>query len=172
MPEFDVITFGETMIRLSPPNCGRLESCDSLDLRIGGAESNTAVALSRLERRVAWWSKLVDNPLGRRIENEIRRWGVDTSQGIWADSGRVGVYFIEYGAKPRPHHVYYDRADSAISKLESAEVDWNHLARAKHLHLTGITPALSESCAAVVSQAVTEARERGITDRKSTRLNS
>ena len=101
----DVITFGETMIRLSPPAFGRLENATSLDLRIGGSESNTAVAMSRLGRSVSWWSKLVNNPLGRLIDGRIRAAGVDTSSVLWVDSGRVGVYFIEFGAPPRPHSI-------------------------------------------------------------------
>src|ERR1041385_4174525 len=72
-PQFDVVTFGETMLRLSAPGFSRLEEAVSLDVRIGGSESNTAVALARLGLRAAWWSKLPANPLGRRIENEIDR---------------------------------------------------------------------------------------------------
>src|SRR5438552_2773009 len=117
MPPFDVITFGETMIRLSPPNHQRLESTDSLDFRVGGSESNTAVGLARLGRKVSWWSRLPNSPLGRRVAMDIGKWGVDTSNVLWTESGRVGVYFIEFGSPPRPHHVYYDRADSAISQL-------------------------------------------------------
>jgi 2-dehydro-3-deoxygluconokinase len=71
--KFDVVTFGETMLRLSAPGFGRLEEATSLDVRIGGSESNTAVALARLGLRAAWWSKLPANPMGRRIESEIRR---------------------------------------------------------------------------------------------------
>src|SRR5215467_10187319 len=115
MPSFDVVTFGETMLRLSPPGPGRIEMADTLEVRVGGSESNTAVALKQLGRSVSWWSKLVDDPLGRRICEDIRRWGVDVSSVIWANSGKTGLYFVEFGAKPRPHQVYYDRAGSAAS---------------------------------------------------------
>jgi 2-dehydro-3-deoxygluconokinase len=162
MPSFDVITFGETMLRLSPPGHSRLEATEILECRVGGSESNTAVALARLGRRVAWWSKLPSTPLGRKIEASIRRWGVDTSLILWTPSGRVGVYFIEFGATPRPHQVYYDRADSAVTTLTPDEVDWSLLDGSRHLHLTGITPALSESCAATVERAGQEARARGL----------
>ncbi len=158
----DVITFGETMIRLSPPGRERLESSETLEYRIGGSESNTAIALARLGRRTAWWSRLVSNAPGRKIASEIARWGVDTSLILWTSTGRVGVYFIEFGAPPRPHNVTYDRANSAVSLLTPDMFDWTHLERARHLHLTGITVALSESCAATVLHAAQEARRRGL----------
>lgn len=160
---WDVVTFGETMIRLNPPGKARLESADSLELRVGGSESNTACALARLGRRVRWWSKLPANPLGRRIEQSIRRWGVDTSLTLWEENGRAGLYFIEFGSPPRPHCITYDRAGSSASRLDPGEVDWDHLHDARHLHLTGITPALSASCAATVLQAAQLAESKGLT---------
>jgi 2-dehydro-3-deoxygluconokinase len=163
MARFDVITFGETMIRLSPPDHGRLETAASLDIRLGGSESNTAIALSRLGRKVSWWSRLPTSPLGRRVAMDIGRWGVDTSNVLWTDTGRVGVYFIEFGSPPRPHHVYYDRADSAVSRLDPELVDWTHLDSGRHLHVTGITAALSEGCLRTVERAIREAKQRGMT---------
>jgi 2-dehydro-3-deoxygluconokinase len=162
MPAIDVVTFGETMIRLSPPNHQRLEAADSLDCRVGGSESNTAVALSRLGRQVSWWSKLPDNTLGQKVVSSVRRWGVETDQVIWSDSGRAGIYFIEFGSLPRAHQVHYDRAHSAISTLHHDEVDWPRVHLARHLHVTGITAALSESCAETVAHAVNDARTRGM----------
>src|ERR1041385_7478328 len=101
--EYDVLTFGETMLRLSAPGFGRLEEADTLEVRIGGSESNTAVALARLGLRAARGGKLAANPLGRRIENEIRRWGVDTSGVLWDESpgARAGLYFLDFGLPPR-----------------------------------------------------------------------
>jgi 2-dehydro-3-deoxygluconokinase len=159
----DVITFGETMLRLSAPGFSRLEEAISLDVRIGGSESNTAVALARLGLRAAWWSKLPANPLGRRIENEIRRWGVDTSEVLWdeAPDARAGVYFLDFGLAPRGIDVYYDRAASAASKITALEVEETLISRARLLHLTGITPALSPYCAKAVARALTIAREAG-----------
>ncbi len=162
MPLFDVVTFGETMIRLSPPDRARLEVTSTLDIRIGGSESNTAVGLARLGRKVSWWSRLPGTPLGRKVAMDIGKWGVDTSNVLWTDSGRVGVYFIEFGSPPRPHHVYYDRADSVVSHLTPDMVDWSHLDHARHLHVTGITAALSEGCARTVEKAILEARRRGM----------
>jgi 2-dehydro-3-deoxygluconokinase len=159
----DVVTFGETMLRLSAPGFSRLEEADTLDVRIGGSESNTAVALARLGLRVAWWSKLPANPLGRRIENEIRRWGVTTSDVIWDDSpaARAGLYFLDFGLPPRGIDVFYDRAASSASKITAAEIDAERIASARLLHLTGITPALSPYCVKAVARAMAIAKESG-----------
>ena len=159
---FDVVTFGETMIRLNPPGFQRLEQAGSLEVQVGGSESNTAVALARLGRRVAWWSRLPRNPLGRRIESEVRRWGVDTSHVIW-DDHRAGVYFVEFGVPPRPHEITYDRVDSAASHISKADVGEAILRTARHLHVTGITAALSPSCAEAVLVAAQSARKAGLT---------
>ena len=95
----EVITFGEAMVRLTPPDKRRLEQAYSLDVEIGGAELNTAVGLSRLGRRAAWVSRLTNNPLGRLIANRAREAGV-YEQVLFTDSDRVGVYFLEQGAAP------------------------------------------------------------------------
>ncbi len=163
MPQYEIVTFGETMIRLSPPHHGKLEVAESLDFRTGGSESNTAVALSRLGRTVSWWSKLPKNPLGRKIAMNIGKWGVDTSNIIWSEKGRAGVYFVEFGSQPRPTQVYYDRAESVASTMKPTEVDWSHLDGAKHLHVTGITVALSRNCSDTVQTATYEARSRSMT---------
>ena len=159
--ELDVITFGETMLRLSAPGFSRLEEATSLDVRIGGSESNTAVALARLGLRVGWWSKLPANPLGRRIENEIRRWGVNTSDVVWDDTpaARAGTYFLDFGLPPRGIDVYYDRAQSSASRIAPTDVDEDRIARAHILHLSGITPALSPSCAEAVVHAMQMAKQ-------------
>ena len=163
MPErtLDVVTFGETMLRLSAPDNSRLEEADTLDVRIGGSESNTAVALARLGLRAAWWSKLPAGPLGRRIENEIRRWGVDTTHVLWDDSpsARAGVYYLDFGLPPRGIDVYYDRAASSASKITALEVAAEPIAAARLLHLTGITPALSPYCAKAITRALDLAQE-------------
>src|SRR5579885_3327381 len=111
----DVVTFGEAMIRLSPPNFQRLEQAVSLDVQIGGGELNVAVGVSRLGLKSAWVSRLPKNALGRLLENRARQAGVDTSEILWTDEGRLGLYFVEFGAAPRPSSVLYDRAYSSIS---------------------------------------------------------
>ncbi|HTS25782.1 MAG TPA: PfkB family carbohydrate kinase, partial [Bryobacteraceae bacterium] len=119
----DVVTFGEAMIRLSPPHFQRLEQAHSLDLNVGGGELNTAVGVTRLGLSSTWVSRLPKNALGRIIENRARQAGVDTSHIVWADDGRQGLYFLELGAAPRASSVLYDRAHSAISAIRPGEVD-------------------------------------------------
>src|SRR5918912_1472179 len=112
------------MVRLSPPNFRRLEQTRSLDVQVGGAELNTAVALSRLGRRAAWVSRLTDNPLGRLIANHAREAGVATDHVVWTPDDRVGLYFLEFGAAPRASSVLYDRKGSAIANLKPGTVPW------------------------------------------------
>lgn len=158
----DVVTFGEAMVRLSPPHFERIEQTGGFDARIGGAELNVAVAVSRLGLRSRWVSRLTKNPLGRMMCNEARKHGVDTDCVVWTPEDRVGLYFVEFGASPRPSSVLYDRAHSAISKIEPGMVDWDAaFAGAKLFHCSGITPALSDSAAAVTIEAFEAAKRAG-----------
>src|ERR1700757_4943149 len=137
MPE--IITFGEAMVRLSPAGFRRLEQATSLDVQVGGAELNTAVALARLGRSTAWVSRLTRNPLGRLIANRAREAGVSVDHMLWTDEDRVGVYFLEFGAAPRASSVLYDRKDSAIANIGPGMVDWKTVfAGCKWFHVTGI----------------------------------
>jgi len=161
---FDVVTFGEAMIRLSPPHYQRLEQATSLDLQVGGGELNVAVGVSRLGLKSAWVSRLPKNPLGRLMENRVRQAGVDTSNLAWAADGRLGLYFVEFGAAPRASSVLYDRSHSAISAIKPGEVDWKKAFQAaKWFHTSGITPALSDSAATVTLEALQAARQAGVT---------
>lgn len=155
----EVITFGEAMIRLSPPNYRRLEQARSLDLQVGGAELNTAAALARLGRSTGWVSRLTRNPLGRLIANHAREVGVETDYVIWTEDDRVGIYFVEFGAAPRASSVLYDRKSSAIAHLRPGMVSWSAVFQgAKWFHVTGITPALSTSAAETTREALQAAR--------------
>lgn len=158
-----LVTFGETMIRLSPPAHQRLEQTSTLDVRVGGSELNAAVAASRLGLRTSYVTRLTRNPLGRMIEDKAREQGVDTAHIVWTDVDRVGVYFIEFGASPRPNSVLYDRKDSAISRLHPGEIDWEDvLAGVRAFYTSGITPALSPAAAEATLEAVTAARRLGV----------
>jgi len=158
----DIVTFGEAMVRLSPPNFQRIEQTTSFDARIGGAELNVAVAASRLGLTSRWVSRLTENPLGRMICNEARKHGVDTSAVVWTPEDRTGLYFVEFGASPRPSSVLYDRAGSAISAIAPGMVDWDAVfAGARLFHCSGITPALSDSAAAVTIDALKAAKKAG-----------
>jgi 2-dehydro-3-deoxygluconokinase len=159
----DVITFGEAMIRLSPPNFRRLEQARSLDVQVGGAELNTAVALARLGRSSAWVSRLTDNPLGRLIANHAREAGVATDHLVWTKDDRVGVYYLELGAAPRASSVLYDRKGSAIAAIRPGMVDWTKVfGGACWFHVTGITPALSATAAEATREALAAARGAGL----------
>ena len=158
----DLVTFGEAMIRLSPPDFKRLEQTTSLDLNVGGAELNVAVGASRLGLKSAWVSRLPDNPLGRMIANKARELGVDVSEVIWAKEGRAGLYFLEFGATPRSSSVVYDRGNSAFCNIQPGEVNWGRILKlAKCFHLTGITPALSQSAAAATLEVLQKAKDVG-----------
>jgi 2-dehydro-3-deoxygluconokinase len=159
---YDVVTFGEAMIRLSPPNFRRLEQARSLDVQVGGAELNTAVALARLGRSSAWVSRLTDNPLGRLIANQAREAGVSTEHILWTSDDRVGLYFLEFGAAPRASSVLYDRKGAAIANLQPGAIAWGKVFRGtRWFHVTGITPGLSAAAAEVTREALQAARAAG-----------
>lgn len=158
----EVVTFGEAMIRLSPPNFRRLEQARSLDLFVGGAELNTAVGVARLGHTSSWVSRLTRNPLGKLIANHAREAGVATDHIVWTDEDRVGVYFLEFGAAPRASSVLYDRKNAAIAGIKPGMVDWKSaFAGTKWFHVTGITPALSGSTAETTREALQAARAAG-----------
>jgi 2-dehydro-3-deoxygluconokinase len=159
----EIIAFGEAMVRLSPPNCRRLEQTGSLDVQVGGAELNTAVALSRLGRQSAWVSRLTDNALGRLVADRAREAGVDVQHVLFTPKDRVGLYFVEFGASPRASSVLYDRKDAAISRIEPGMIPWADVFySAKWFHVTGITPALSQSAAETTREALKAARSMGV----------
>ena len=158
----DIVTFGETMLRLSPPDHLHLEQTTSLNLSAGGAELNVAAGVARLGHKSAYISRLPSNPLGQIVANKAREFGVDVSHMLWADDKRMGLYFIEYGAEPRPTRVYYDRKDSAFAHIQPGMVDWDEVLRGVHLfHVGGITPALSSSAYETQKEAMIAARKAG-----------
>jgi 2-dehydro-3-deoxygluconokinase len=160
---YEVITFGEAMIRLSPPNFQRFEQANSLDLKVGGAELNTAVGLARLGHSAAWVSRLTSNPLGKLIANHAREAGVSSEHIVWTTDDRVGVYFLEFGAAPRASSVIYDRKGAAIANVKPGTIPWAHIfAGARWFHVTGITPGLSASAAEVTKEALVAAKAAGL----------
>jgi 2-dehydro-3-deoxygluconokinase len=109
-----------------------------------------------------WISRLPDNPLGRLITDTIGSQAVDTSRVIWTPEGRVGTYYVEFGSPPRSNRVIYDRARSAVTTISLDEVDWDYVASARLIHLTGITPALGLNCATVVQRMIRAAHDHRI----------
>lgn len=161
-PRCNVTGLGEMLLRLSVPVGVRLEAATELDLYPAGTEANVLTLLSRLERRTCWFGALPKNPLGRLAANALRGAGVDTSGIIWHENGRMGTYYVEFGAPPRGVQVTYDRAHSCMAQLQRHEIDWQALLDTRLLHLTGITPALSASCHEIVSEALRLAKQRGV----------
>jgi 2-dehydro-3-deoxygluconokinase len=156
---YDLITLGEAMLRMSPPQFRRLEQARCFDVFAGGAELNTAVGAVRLGRSAAWVSRLTRNPIGRLIANQAREAGVSTEHILWTDNDRIGVYFLEFGAAPRASSVVYDRKDSAIAKIGKGMIDWSAVfTGARWFHVTGITPALSPTAAEATREALQAAR--------------
>lgn len=166
---YDLVTFGETMVRLSSPNYERLEQATMLSVTVGGAELNVAVNAASLGLKTAWVSRLVDTWSGRLILNKGRERGVDMSHIIWTKFDGVGYerngfYHLETGIGPRASAVTYDRGHSAISNIQPGEVDWASVFDGtKWFHVSGITPALSESAAAVTKEALEAARAADVT---------
>ncbi len=158
----DVVTMGEAMIRLSPSHFKRLEQTTELEVYVGGGELNVAVAVSRLGLKSRWISKLPDNPLGWMIRNKAREQGVDTNFIAWEKNGRAGLYFMEFGASPRASKVLYDRFNSSASKMRADEFKWDEIFKGvKWFHISGITPALSESAAEATMSALKAAKKEG-----------
>lgn len=165
---YDLITFGEAMVRLVSPDFMRLEQATSLSISVGGAELNVAANASQLGLRTAWVSRLVDNWSGRLLRNKGQELGVDMSHIVWVPFDGIGLerngfYHLEMGAGPRASSVTYDRGHSAISKIQPGEVDWGKIfSGAQWFHLSGITPALSESAAAVAKETLQAARSADV----------
>ncbi len=160
---YDVVTIGETMLRLTPPGLLRWEQAASLDIDVGGSESNTAVGLARLGHRVAWLSRLPEHPLGRLVASTIAGQGVDTSHVCWAEGARLGLYFYEQASPPRPAQVIYDRAGSAFSEMSIHDLAGERFVPgyARWLHVTGISLAVSNSAAEMIRTAVSLAKQAG-----------
>ncbi|MFO7698366.1 MAG: sugar kinase [Anaerolineae bacterium] len=162
MDQVRVVCLGETMLMLAPPAYETLEHSEQYVAYNGGAESNVAIGLERLGIHAGWIGKLPDNALGHKLVNQIRAQGVDTRAVVWSPGGRVGTFFVEWGAPPRPLRTIYDRAGSAASTLEADELNWDYIAHAEWLVLTGITPALSDVCFLTTSAVAQRATQLGV----------
>jgi 2-dehydro-3-deoxygluconokinase len=157
-----VLCFGEILLRLSSPNKELLLQSGRFDAHVGGAEANVAVALSKFGHAAAVASTLPESPLGRACAGELRRHGVQTDAIHFCD-GRIGLYFLTHGAGHRPAEVLYDRADSAFAAASAETYDWNALlAGCNWLHVSGITPAVSDAAGEAAMRAMTAARQRGV----------
>ena len=158
-----VVTFGELMLRLAPENYLRFVQSEKYEATFGGAEANVAVSLANYGVDSAFVSKLPAHEIGQAAVNSLRKFGVDTGK-IVRGGNRVGIYYCEKGASQRPSKVIYDRAGSAIATASVNDFDWDKIFECvTWFHFTGITPALSDECAAITLEACKKAKEKGIT---------
>ena len=158
-----VVTFGEIMMRLTPPAHERLVQARSLEVTFGGAEANVAVSLACMGEEAEFVTKLPENDISQAAINSLRAWGVETRH-IVRGGARMGTYYMERGASQRPSKVVYDRADSSIAQAGAGEFDWAKIFDgADWFHLTGITTALGDGVAAASLAACQEAKKRGMT---------
>lgn len=158
-----VVTFGEIMLRLKAPGREKLFQSASLEATFGGGEANVAVSLANYGMDAGFVTVLPENEIADACIGELRRFGVDTSL-IKRGEGRMGVYYLEAGSVQRPSKVIYDRAGSAISKAKPGDIDWDSVFEGcEWFHITGITPAISESAMELSLEAVKAASAKGIT---------
>ncbi|UUX34407.1 sugar kinase [Fundicoccus culcitae] len=160
--EENILCVGESLVRLSTQLGTHFTNTTQLDVHYGGAEANVAVNLSILGHKTTYFTKVADNSLGHSAIQHAQKYGVDTSAVIYGGD-RVGLYFLETGAGPRAASVIYDRAHSAFSQIQLADVDVDALLDGKSmLHITGITAAISEEARQLTLALIKTARAKGI----------
>jgi 2-dehydro-3-deoxygluconokinase len=158
-----VVCFGEILLRLNPPGHQRIVQAEAFEASFAGGEANVAVSLAQFGLDARYVTYVPPNAVGQAAVNALRRYGVNTS-AVHRGGERLGLYFVEKGASQRPSTVLYDRAGSAVAQAKPADYDWDQiLAGAGWLHLTGITPALSENAATACLDAAKAAAALGLT---------
>ena len=158
-----VVTFGEIMLRLSPPGYLRFSQTNSFDIVYGGGESNVAVSLANYGIPVEFVTRIPKSEIGECALMELRKRGVGTSH-IVLGGERLGIYFMETGAVNRSSNVVYDRTNSAMAELKSGMINWDKVFDGvSWFHWTGITPAISKNAADVCLEAVKIASDKGLT---------
>ena len=158
-----VLTFGEIMLRLKAPGHERFFQSPMLEATFGGGEANVAVSLANYGMDAAFLTVLPKNDIAEACVRELRYFGVDTGKIVWGD-GRLGIYYLEGGSNQLHSKVIYDRAYSSIALARPGDIDWERaFAGIDWFHITGITPAISESAMGLSLESVREAKRRGIT---------
>lgn len=158
-----IVTFGEIMLRLSPPGYLRITQTPTLEVSFGGAEANVAASLAKFGLPAEFVTRLPNNDLGEACLAYLRRYGIGTTH-ILRGGDRLGIYYLETGAAQRGSKVVYDRANSSAATIQPGMVDWKAVfAGAGWFHTTGITPATSASAADAAIESVRAAREQGLT---------
>jgi len=162
-----IVTFGEVMMRLTPPNLARLSQTTSFDITFGGGEANVAMSLADFGFEAAHVTRFPDHALGHRAARFLRERGLDISTILFGGS-RIGTYYLEEGASLRASQIVYDRQFSAFSEIQPGMIDWDQVltepsgAPARWFHWAGITPALSQGCADACLEAVQAAKRLGV----------
>jgi len=157
-----VVTFGEIMLRLSPPNYKRIFQTETFDVTFGGAESNVSAILSQLGLESYFVSKVPDNPIGEAAVGHLKKFGVNTKY-IVKNGERLGIYFLEIGASQRPSKVVYDRAYSAFSFSRKEDYNWEKILKgASWFHFSGITPPLGKELPEILKDALIKAKENNV----------
>ena len=157
-----IMTFGEIMLRLSPPGNQRFIQASSFDVTYGGTEANIAAGLSNFGHEVSYVTKLPNNAVGECAAAVLRKSGVDCS-GISYGGPRLGIYFLENGVSVRPSSVIYDRAGSSIYTASKEDFNWKEIFEgAEWFHFTGITPALNDNVAEICLEACKAAKEMNV----------
>ncbi|MED4227531.1 sugar kinase [Neobacillus cucumis] len=158
-----VVTLGEIMLRLSPPNYQRIEQAQSFDAVYGGGEANVAVSLAKFGLTSSFVTKLPNNPLGISAKQHLNQFGVLTNDVLFGGD-RLGIYFLEKGHSIRSSMVTYDRKNSAFAMSKADEYDFAKIfADADWFHISGITPALNEELFELTRRALVAAKEMGLT---------
>lgn len=158
-----VVTFGEIMLRLTPPGWNRFSQASSFDVVYGGGESNVAVSLANYNIPTEFVTRLPKNDIGECALMEMRKRNVGTTH-ILRGGERLGIYFLEMGAVSRGSKVVYDRANSGMESIRAGMIDWEAVFKdAGWFHWTGITPALSQGAADACLEAIKVANKMGIT---------
>lgn len=158
----DVTSLGEALLRLTVPSGTRIAEAASFGAALAGAELNVAAALAAVGREALWFGALPRNALGSFAARRLRQLGIGSAGVCWAEGARLGTYYVELAQPPRPVQVMYDRKDSAAANLKPEEIDWNALMDTRIVHLSGITPALSQASRQVTERTISEARAAGV----------
>ena len=165
MSEKVIMGFGEVMLRLSPPDKMRFAQSlpGTLDATFGGGEANVCASIAMLGGKSRYVTALPENPVSKAFAAQLRAIGVDTDKILFTKEGRMGIYYAEMGSCQRPSNVVYDRAGSVIASTGPDGYDFDAILEdVKHLHVTGITPALSEEAFLATKEMVKRASEKGI----------
>lgn len=158
------ITMGELLLRLSPPNYEKIRTTDEFKVTYGGAEANVAASLANLGIDSSYFTVVPDSSIGKAAIRYLRSNDVHCSPCIYSKQGRMGIYFLEEGFGVRSSKVTYDRKDSSFALYDFSQIDFKQkLAGFTWLHLSGITPALSQNCRRLITLALQAAKELGIT---------